>query len=90
MNVSRKYIEEVEKWSGEVTEESDYHPPEGTFEKNGSSIADQLLGDADFPGQAMRRLVFYMNRAGKNLKNKSELNKAKDIIGKKVESEQES
>ena len=30
----------------------------------------------------MSRLVFYMNRAGDNLKNKTVLNKVKDILKK--------
>lgn len=62
-----------------------YSPTEGTFTKSGKEIAEQLLKDASSPGQAMRRLSFYMNRAGKNLKNKSNLEEAKKIIRKKVE-----
>jgi hypothetical protein len=34
----------------------------------------------------MKKLTFYMNRAGKNLENKTELEKAKSILSKKVES----
>ena len=77
-------MEEEEKlWSKNVTEKAKYHPPEGLFTKSGETIAKTLLDDSDSPGQAMKRLTFYMNRAGENLENKAELEKAKDIIAGK-------
>ena len=88
MSISEKYIiEKVERWVNKVKIE--YSPPSGTFERRASSIATQLLKDSDSPGQAMKRLSFYMNRAGDKLENKQELEKAKEIIHNKVETDQE-
>ena len=60
--------------------ETKYTPPEGLFLKSGKEIARQLRKDSKDDGQAMKRLVFYMNRAGKDCPNKRELNKAKKIL----------
>jgi len=80
-----KYKEILEKqWLKDVKPK--YHPPEGTFTKKAAAIAAQLLKDSSSPAQAMQRLNFYINRAGKDLTNKAELEKAKDIISKKIES----
>ena len=60
-----------------------WHPKEGLFTSdNPKEIADYLLKHSDDRGQAMRRLNFYMNRAGKNLKNKETLERAKKILEK--------
>lgn len=58
-----------------------WHPKEGLFTSdNPREIANYLLNHSEDRGQAMRRLVFYMNRAGDNLKNKSTLEKAKKLL----------
>lgn len=65
-------------WSEEVTEHEKYHPPEGTFTKNASEVVRILLDGANGNvTQALRRLLFYMNRAGSKLSNAEELEKAK-------------
>lgn len=73
------------RWSQAVTKKESYHTPPGLFEKKASTIANTLMrgakGDAT---KAMRRLTFYMNRAGKNLTNKRELGKAKTLLKKKA------
>lgn len=60
---------------------AEWHPEEGLFtHKDPHYIADYLLKHSDDKGQAMKRLVFYMNRAGDNLQNKTVLNKAKELL----------
>ena len=66
------------------------HTPEGLFTKSGETIASTLLSEAKGdPGVAMKKLIFYMNRVGKNISNKIELNKAKKILHEKVEKQEE-
>lgn len=61
--------------------EGKWDPPEGLFAKNNPrEIAQILLDASDSEGQAMKRLVFYMNRAGEDCPNKAVLNKVKDIL----------
>lgn len=58
-----------------------WDPPDGLFVKtNPREIAQILLDVSDSEGQAMKRLVFYMNRAGEDCPNKTVLNKVKDIL----------
>ena len=58
-----------------------WHPKEGLFtEKDPQKIANYLLKNSKDKGQAMKRLVFYMNRAGENLENKTVLNKVKELL----------
>ena len=61
--------------------ESNWHHKEGLFkEKDPNKIANYLLKNSKDKGQAMKRLVFYMNRAGENLENKTVLNKVKELL----------
>ena len=61
--------------------ETDWKPKEGLFlSKSPRGIANYLLKHSKDKGQAMKRLTFYMNRAGENLKNKTVLNKVKDLL----------
>jgi len=63
-----------------------WHPEKGLFlNKDPKYIANYLIDNSDDIKQAMSRLVFYMNRAGENLENKTVLNKAKKIIHNKAE-----
>ena len=60
-----------------------WSPEEGLFtEDDPKYIADYLLKHSEDRTQAMRRLVFYMNRAGENLTNKTVLNKVKKLLEK--------
>lgn len=60
-----------------------WHPKEGLFgEKDPNKIADYLIKNSKDKTQALRRLIFYMNRAGENLTNKTVLNQAKNILEK--------
>ena len=75
-----EYISE-KNWSEKV--DTDWSPEEGLFtRKDPNYIAKYLLDHSKDERQAMSRLVFYMNRAGDNLKNKTVLNKVKDILKK--------
>jgi len=79
------YILEQEQLSDVETK---WHPEEGLFlKKDPKYIADYLIKNSKDLKQAMSRLVFYMNRAGENLENKTVLNKAKELIHNKVEEE---
>ena len=61
-----------------------WHPKEGLFSgDNPKEIADYLLKNSKDSTQAMRRLCFYMNRAGDKLKNKEVLNKVKELLKNK-------
>lgn len=65
------------------TVETNWSPEEGLFTKDDPNyIADYLLKHSKDRTQAMRRLVFYMNRAGENLTNKTVLNKVKKLLEK--------
>ena len=58
-----------------------WHPKKGLFAgDNADEIADYLLKHSKDKTQAMRRLCFYMNRAGDNLTNKTVLNKVKQLL----------
>ena len=52
-------------WSHKV--KTHYHPPEGLFTKSAHVIAKVLRKESADAGQAIRRLSFYINRAGHNL-----------------------
>lgn len=64
---------------------SKWHPKDGLFtEKDPKKIVDYLLNNSKDRGQAMKRLTFYMNRAGDKLSNKTVLNKAKDMLKENI------
>ena len=61
--------------------ETNWSPKEGLFTNDDPEyIASYLLRNSKDRTQALRRLIFYMNRAGKNLTNKRVLNKVKKIL----------
>ncbi len=71
----------LKEWLENV--ETNWSPEEGLFTKDDPNyIADYLLKHSKDRTQAMRRLIFYMNRAGENLTNKTVLNKAKKLLEK--------
>jgi hypothetical protein len=53
------------KWSGKVR--THYHTPTGLFSEPAHVIARVLKEGASDTAQAVRRISFYINRAGKNL-----------------------
>ena len=78
---NKKYINESEDLSDVDT---NWKPKEGLFlSKSPKGIANYLLKHSKDKNQAMKRLTFYMNRAGENLSNKTVLNKAKEILKSK-------
>ena len=61
--------------------DGDWKPKEGLFTgKDPKKIANYLIRHSKDKGQAMKRLTFYMNRAGENLTNKTVLNKVKSLL----------
>ena len=75
----KAYILEKQEQLSDV--KTKWHPKEGLFTgDNPKEIYDYLIKNSEDKGQAMKRLVFYMNRAGDNLKNKTVLNKVKSML----------
>ncbi len=70
------------KWSKDVTKDDKWHPPAGLFDKSAAEIAKVLKENSDSEKQAMSRLNFYINRAGKNLseEDKKRLDSAKEKL----------
>ncbi len=83
----REYLKKIneEKWSADV--ESKWEPPEGLFTKSAEEIASVLKANSKDLQQAISRLSFYINRAGKNLdpERKKVLNHAEELIRKKFQ-----
>jgi hypothetical protein len=74
-----------EKWSAGVT--THWTPKEGFFTQPAEKIASGLARNSKDLKQAMSRLNFYVNRAGKNLDtdDKTRLELAKEKLRKKFE-----
>jgi len=94
MENTRKLMEgletalDEEKWVKGV--ETKWSPPEGFFKQDAGKIASGLMSASKDKAQAMERLNFYINRAGKNLsdEDKSRLEDAKkklSAMGEDVE-----
>lgn len=74
--MEHRTAENPDYWSENVP--LHYHTPPGTFTKDAGEVVQTLLDGADNDAtEALRRLVFYMNRAGDKLTNREQLNKAK-------------
>ncbi len=76
------------RWSAKVTTDST-KPGPGLFKQSAKAIADGLAKKSvspEGPGQGMRMLNFYENRAGKNLstERKRTLKTAKKLLHEKV------
>ena len=80
-----KEILNEKKWSAAV--ETEWSPPEGFFTKSAEKIAAGLKAKSKDLKQAMSRLNFFINRAGKNLSadDKARLENAKDKLRKLFE-----
>ena len=64
--------------------DTNWSPKDGLFTSDDPEyIAQYLLRNSKDRTQALRRLIFYMNRAGENLTNKRVLNQTKKILMKK-------
>jgi len=82
MKISDYLVKAKELWIKDV--ETKWSPPEGFFEQSAQKIAKGLMNASKDLKQAMSRLNFYINRAGKNLssEDKARLEKAKDLLSK--------
>ena len=81
------------KWVSKVTTESTF-PSEGLFTKDPETIARQLASkkvSPKGPGSGMRMLTYFINRAGKGLSatRRAKLNKAKELLAKRVRNARE-
>jgi hypothetical protein len=80
------------KWVAKVKTDST-HPPEGLFTKSATTIARTLASkkvSPKGPGSGMRMITYFINRAGRGLSpaRRSELEKAKSLLSKKIEQKQ--
>ncbi len=76
------------RWVAKVKTDST-HPPAGLFTKDAATIARTLASkrvSPKGPASGMRMLNYFMNRAGRGLtaKRRSQLQKAKDILSKRI------
>jgi len=81
------------KWSSNVKTVSTF-PPEGVFIEDPETIARTLASkkvSPKGPGSGMRMLMFYINRAGKNLSalRKAKLQRAKELLSERVRAARE-
>lgn len=83
----------LEGWVQDAQEKNrpSKHPPGGIYNKKAQEITNYLLKNSKDPLEALRRLLFYMNRAGSKLSDegRTELQKAKKILQQKVKEERE-
>lgn len=78
----------VNRWSGKVKTVSTFPPP-GLFTKDAETIARSLASkkvSPNGPASGMRMLMFYVNRAGKNLspERTRELGRAKELLSERI------
>ena len=67
--------------------ESKHPTSKDLFTKSAETIVRVLLQQTKGNiGKAIQKITFYINRAGENLSNKVEVNKAKEILKKKLDS----
>ena len=76
------------KWVAKVTTDST-HPPAGLFTKDASTIARTLASrkvSPKGPGSGMRKLTYFINRAGRGLTatRRAKLEKAKSLLAKEI------
>ncbi len=81
------------RWVAKVKTASTY-PPAGLFNKSAATIARTLASkkvSPKGPSSGMRMLTFFINRAGRGLspERRAELEKAKDLLSKRVHRDQE-
>jgi len=84
----------AKKWVATVKTDST-HPPEGLFTKSASVIARSLASrkvSPKGPTSGLRMLTYFINRGGKGLSSDrhAELEKAKELLSKRVHRERES
>lgn len=65
-------------WSENV--QTHWTPAPGFFEQSAQAIAEGLQANSDSYRQAMDRLDFYINRAGRELKDPQKFEKAKAVL----------
>lgn len=83
---SLKISIEAEDWLKDVKVDPKNKTPEGLFTKPASTIVRELLKlTKNDIGKAIQKITFYINRAGDNLSNANEVEKAKEQLQKKNE-----
>jgi len=94
MPSGKKAAGKKKRWVAKVTTDST-HPPQGLFTKSASTIARTLASQRVSPkgvGSGMRMLTYFINRAGRGLSatRRSELQRAKTLLSKRMERERNS
>jgi Protein of unknown function (DUF3175) len=77
------------RWSAKVKTDST-HPPAGLFNQDAATIARSLASkkvSPKGPGSGMRMLMFFINRAGRNLSpsRRRELERAKKLLSARIQ-----
>ena len=90
---TRKPAKSVNRWVAKVKTVSTF-PPEGLFTKDAATIARTLASkkvSPKGPASGMRMLTYFINRGGRGLSKtrRAELDKAKNLLSKRVASERE-
>lgn len=86
--MSRWLIAKKEEQLSDV--ETKHSTPKDLFTKSAGTIVRVLLQQTKGNvGKAIQKITFYINRAGKNLANKSEVMKAKEILKKKLKNQED-
>lgn len=78
----------TKRWVAKVKTDST-HPPPGLFTRRASAIATALASpkvSPKGPASGMRMLNYFINRAGRGLtrKRRAELEKAKELLSKRI------
>ena len=77
-------IQEADKWSGKV--KTKWHSKPGVFTGSAKEIANYLWGEDK--KKALQRITYYINRAGDNLSNKTNVLAAKKDLEKRKAAEE--
>jgi hypothetical protein len=85
---------EKKRWVSKVTTDST-HPPPGLFNRSARTIARTLASKSvspKGPASGLRMLMFYMNRAGRNLsaERRAQLEEAKKLLSHRIQRDKES
>ena len=80
------YDENIKNFSEKLSDvKSKTKLPEGTFTNKASTIKKILVEHSKNKNDCIKKINFYINRAGKNLENKTEVMKAKRMIENMIE-----
>lgn len=84
--IENNTFEEIENFSVKLSDvKSKTKLPEDTFTNKAATIKKILVEHSKDKNDCIKKINFYINRAGKNLENKTEVMKAKEMIENMIE-----